>query len=106
MLFSGGFSDTRWAADEKRETCFVFIGRDLDKQKLTDGFKDCRCSEEVRFKVGEKILAKVGKGVDGYFPGVVVKIWDEGNPYRIQLLDEEKTNIWGPIDDNAYVKAA
>ena len=38
MLFSGGFVDTEWAEGEKRECRFVFIGRDLDKQKLIDGF--------------------------------------------------------------------
>ena len=69
-----------------------------------------RCSEELRFKVGDTVLAKVGgkKGsnADGYHPGVVLKLWDQGNAYRIQLSDEKKTNVWGPIDEDKYVMAA
>merc|ERR1712031_118302 len=54
MLFSGGFSDAEWAPGEKRECRFVFIGRDLDKAALMDGFMGCKCSEELRFTVGSK----------------------------------------------------
>jgi hypothetical protein len=32
--------------------------------------------------------------------GVVIKQWDEQNPYRIELLDEAKTNVWGLVDEN------
>lgn len=55
MLFSGGFVDAEWGPGEKRENRFVFIGRDLDKQALIDGFMDCQCSEELRFKVGDAV---------------------------------------------------
>ena len=51
MLFSGGFSDVTWAPGEKRECRFVFIGKDLDKQRLNDGFMACKCSETPRFQV-------------------------------------------------------
>jgi hypothetical protein len=36
--------------------------------------------------------------------GVVIKQWDEQNPYRIELLDEAKTNVWGLVDEDKYVK--
>jgi len=109
MLFSGGFSDTEWGPDEKRECRFVFIGRDLDKKLLIDGFMKCKCSENLRFAVGTKVLAKVGKhplsDELGYCPGVVVKQWDEGNAYRIELEDKERTEVWGPVDEDPFVKA-
>lgn len=38
MLFSGGFVDEEWAPGQPRESCFVFIGRDLDKEALIKGF--------------------------------------------------------------------
>ena len=41
MLFSGSFG-TAWATDEKRENRFVFIGKNLDKQMLFDGFHQCK----------------------------------------------------------------
>jgi len=106
MLFSGGFTGSKWAPGETRECRFVFIGKHLDKDALLAGFDKCRCDLETRFKPGDKVLAKVGKGADGFFPGVILKVWDEGNPYRIELQDDEKTNVWGPVDEAIYVKAA
>ena len=110
MLFSGGFVPAVWAAGETRECRFVFIGRDLDKKALLDGFMECKCSDQLRFKVGDKILAKVGKqlanSADGYCSGTVLKTWDQGNCYRIQLDDANKTNVFGPIDEDKFVKAA
>ena len=47
----------------------------------------------LRFKVGDKVQAQVG----GFVDGVIIKLWDFGNPYRIELEDDEKTNLWGPI---------
>ena len=46
-------------------------------------------------------MAPDGKG---WTPGVVIQQWDEGNPYRIELEDGEKTNVWGPIDDESVVR--
>ncbi len=60
MLFSGAFVKERWAEGEKRECRFVFIGKNLDKEALLEGFLNCRCSEELRFKVGEQVMARVG----------------------------------------------
>ena len=40
---------------------------------------------------------------DGYCPGIVIKTWDQGNCYRIELQDGAKTNVWGPIDEDAFV---
>lgn len=106
MLFSGCFSDAEWAPDEKRECRFVFIGKNLDKKGLIDGFMDCKCSSETRFKVGDTVLAYAGKGPDGFWPGTVIKLWDQGNPYRIELDDEKKTKVYGVIDEDPFVKAA
>ena len=50
---------------------------------------------------------KVGKskgGADGYHPGTVLRTWDEGNAYRIELEDGKRTNVWGPLDDDTIVK--
>ena len=63
----------------------------------------CKAEEQLRFMVGDKIKAKVRAG---WRTGKVIKIWDEGNPYRIELQNEDKTNIWGPHDDDKCIKAA
>jgi len=100
MVFTGGFSDTiEWKDDEKRTCGFCFIGRKLDRKELTDGFMKCKI-KALRFKVGDLIQANVGKWTNGK----ILKIWDEGNPYRIELEDVEHTNVWGPVDVDSFVR--
>jgi G3E family GTPase len=107
MLFSGGFVDAKWGADEERECRFVFIGKNLDKDALINGFMDCKCSSKLRFKVGDAVLAQVGAADnDGYCRGTVRKTWDSGNPYQIELEDGKKTKVWGPVDEDEFVKAS
>jgi len=101
MLFSGDFSDElEWAEGEKRECRFVFIGKNLDKEDLIAKFQKCKAEENLRFKIGDKVFAQVGK----WTPGTIIKHWDNGNPYRIELEDGKKTNVWGPIDQDFCVK--
>jgi len=100
MLFAGNFSRRKWLKDEPRECRFVFIGRNLDKQKLLDGVMACKVGD-LRFKVGDMVEANVGS----WEKGKILKLWDDGNPYRIELQDEEKSNVWGPVDDDNFVRA-
>jgi len=99
MLFSGCFSDIEWKNGETRDCRFVFIGRHLTSEALIKGFESCKAEETLRFKVGDKVQAQVGKWTNG----VIIKQWDEGNPYRIRLSDGR--NVWGPIDDDKFVRA-
>lgn len=101
MLFSGGFSDIEWADDEERGCRFVFIGRNLAKQELVDGILACKVTGDLRFNIGDLVEANVGK----WTPGKILKQWDEGNPYRIELEDGEGTNVWGPMDTDDFVRA-
>ena len=109
MLFSGGFVDELWAPGSTRESCFVSIGRDLDKMALIDRVVSCRCSEVLRFSVGEKVLANVRSHPkarpDGYKCGRIIKQWDEGNATRIELQDDDKTNVRVAVDEDEFVKA-
>jgi len=40
MLFDGK-PDRAWKPDEKRRSQLIFIGRNLDREELNAGFKDC-----------------------------------------------------------------
>jgi G3E family GTPase len=40
MQFEGK-PDRLWKDDEERRSAIVFIGRNLDRQALTDGFRSC-----------------------------------------------------------------
>ncbi|KAK3275942.1 hypothetical protein CYMTET_15960 [Cymbomonas tetramitiformis] len=102
MLFSGGFVDAEWAEGEKRECCFVFIGKNLDKTVLLEGFMDCKCSEELRFKIGDSVVVRTG--MHTYAAAHIIKLWDDANAYRVQLQDEEKTQMFVPIDEEDFVK--
>ena len=42
MVFSGGFVDIDWKPGEARDCRFVFIGRNLDKEALIEGFEECK----------------------------------------------------------------
>lgn len=101
MLFGGDFSEEigLWKEGEPRECRFVFIGRDLDHQALQDGLMAC-VAEDLRFKEGDTVYANVGD----FTKGRILKCWDQGNPYRVELQNEERTNVWVPIDDDRYVR--
>ena len=101
MMFSGHISDQKWEAPEnERENIFVFIGKHLDHDWLRDCFKACIVTNELRFKVGDKVKANIGK----FTNGKVVALWDEGNAYRIELEDGERTNVHAPLDVDTYVR--
>ena len=101
MLFGGDFSREigLWKDNEARECRFVFIGRDLDHEALKQGLMDCR-AEELRFNVGDTVYANIGRFTEGR----ILKTWDEGNPYRVEIQNDEKTNVWVPIDNDDYVR--
>lgn len=58
---------------------------------------------ELRFKVGDEVEVCVGE--DAWMPGKIVRLWDEGNPYRIELADKYKSNGHAPVDDDEFVRA-
>lgn len=101
MMFSGGFSDVEWKANETRESRFVFIGKHLNHDMYRNGFLACQESRPLRFNVGDFVMANIGT----FKKAKVLKQWDEGNAYRLEV-QEDKSNVWAPIDIDEYVKAA
>ena len=101
MLFGGEFSEEigLWKKGEDRECRFVFIGRNLDPEALQQGLMACQ-AEKLRFKRGDTVYANIGE----FTKGKILKCWDEGNPYRVEIQNEEKTNVWVPIDNDNYVR--
>ena len=101
MLFSGDYSKEigLWKDGETRECRFVFIGRDLDHKALQDGLMEC-LAEELRFKVGDTVYANVGEFIEGK----ILKCWEQGNPYRVEIQNERKSNVWVPIDSDQFVR--
>ena len=102
MLFGGKFSDDigLWKEGEKRECRFVFIGRDLDHEALESGLMEC-LAEDLRFNVGDTVYANVGQ----FTEGKILKCWDQGNPYRVEIQNEEKSNVWVPEDSDEFVRS-
>jgi len=100
MIHTGRFQGL-WGS-EKRETRFVFIGKNLDKQGLIDGFLKCKIDAELRFPIGTKVLCC---SEDGWEPGTIVKQWDGGMPYVIKLKDLSKGLMWCQFDIDEFCKA-
>lgn len=98
MMFSGKFEGT-WGKDEKRQSTFVFIGKNLDIKLLKDGFKACLVMSTLRFAIGTKVEANCGEWRDGE----VIAHWDEGNSYRVKL--DDGTEVWAPVDIDGYIRA-
>ena len=103
MLFGGDFNQEigLWKDGEKRECRFVFIGRNLDHAALEAGLMECK-AEDLRFEVGDMVYANIGE----FTKGKILKCWDQGNPYRVEIQDEDRTNVWVPIDSDDYVLPA
>lgn len=98
MLFSGGFQEEfKWKEGETRSCRFVFIGKNLDKADLEENFMACKVTEP-RFNVGDVVEANIGT----WSGGKIVKLWDEGNPYRIQL--ENGDQVWAPDDTDNFIR--
>ena len=56
-------------------------------------------AERLRFKVGDTVLANIGD----FSEVKIIKCWDQGNPYRVEIQNEERTNVWVPMDNDSYV---
>ena len=103
MLFGGDFSEDigLWKNGETRECRFVFIGKNLDHKALQEGLMECM-AEDLRFNVGDTVYANIGE----FTEGKILKCWDDGNPYRVEIQNEEKSNVWVPIDDDQFVRSS
>ncbi|GMI23300.1 hypothetical protein TeGR_g6365 [Tetraparma gracilis] len=64
----------------------------LDKKTITDGFLTCEAL------VGDP------RTRHGWVEAKVLKHWDEGNPYRLQIQNEEKEEVWAPVDSDDYIR--
>lgn len=98
MMFDGEFQG-EWKFNEERESRFVFIGKNLDRELLKKGFEACRINQELRFSIGDVVEANVGE----WEKGEIVKTLDNGNAYRIKL-NKGGEEVLGPVDIDAYVR--
>lgn len=99
MLFSGSLEGS-WSKGEKKESRFVFIGKNLNKEFLRCGFEACVVNKNLRFAVGQEVEANCG----AWKKGRIVAQWDEGNAYRISIDGRRKKEVWAPIDVNEDVR--
>jgi len=96
MLYGGDFA-APWG-DQPRKSVFCFIGKNIDQMKIKEGFEAC-IAPELRWKVGHQVKARVHSGFE---PGQIIKLWDEGNAYRIRL--KTGVEVWAPDDHDRFVR--
>lgn len=99
-MFSGT-CESEWKTGEKKESSFVFIGKNLQPDLLKAGFEACLETKELRFPVGTKVEANMN---EVYEKGTIIKHWEDGNAYLIELHGGE--NVVAPVDIDEYVRAA
>jgi hypothetical protein len=60
---------------------------------------------ELRFKVGDKVKAHYGAEGNYVVNENIIKQWEEGEAYCIELEDDKQSNVWAQSDTNDYVIA-
>jgi len=99
----------RWSPSEQRECRFGFTGKNIKQkhgEQLRAELLQCAAEENLRFKVGDVVEAKSSAG---WVPALVLKVWDVGNPYRLEVQGDARTNttwqMWAPQDDSRFIRA-
>eukprot|EP00903_Cladosiphon_okamuranus_P021309 g19580.t1 len=94
-----------WASDAERECRFVFIGKHMKEhgERLKKEFLECAAEEKLRFAVGDFVEARCSSG---WKLAKVVKTWDAGHCYRLELQNRAKTHVCGPVDSEELVRPA
>ena len=105
MMLNATFSED-WPADKPRENRACFIGRNLDRDWLQQQFRDAMYDgRPLRFKVGDAVRANIGVPPDGFAAGKILRLWDEGNVYRVKI-DSDGMEVHAPIDDDMFIRGA
>ncbi|KAM3574804.1 hypothetical protein VYU27_003229 [Nannochloropsis oceanica] len=102
MLFGASMDDQEWKCVQDRTNRFVFIGRNLNRTELTEGFAACLVTKPLRFEVGTRVRCHVDE--NQWELGEVIKQWNDGNPYRVRL--HNGIEIWAPIDNDGAIRLA
>ena len=96
MIFKMEESAEDWGVGV-RENRICFIGRNLNKEFITDAIAKCIYKGDLplRFKLGEKVECQTD---DGWCKGTVIRLWDEWNPYRVTL--DDGVDVHAPLDED------
>lgn len=92
--------------EEERECKFCFIGKNLNRQALTENFMKCIVTRELRFPIGSMVFAYTDRG---WRPGQILACWEQGNAYRIAAQlnpnSAELIEMYAPIDEDRFVRS-
>ena len=75
----------------------AYLGRNLPVERLEKEFKECE-AKELRFAIGTRVLANVGT----WKAGTVIRHWDDGNAYRVDV--DGVGNVWARFDDDDLIR--
>jgi len=119
MQFKGEFGEP-WGKTELRSSRLIFIGRNLNREMLTEGFEACRNthkyiaegdipSTKLRFAVGEAVRCRTAP--DTYTDGVIAVVFHREPqfppglvvPYQVRLASGGA--VYVPDDTDDFVRA-
>eukprot|EP00291_Cryptomonas_curvata_P029809 CAMPEP_0172206754 /NCGR_PEP_ID=MMETSP1050-20130122/33408_1 /TAXON_ID=233186 /ORGANISM="Cryptomonas curvata, Strain CCAP979/52" /LENGTH=111 /DNA_ID=CAMNT_0012885901 /DNA_START=24 /DNA_END=356 /DNA_ORIENTATION=+ len=92
-----------WKEGETRENRFCFIGKNLNRTQLEAALMKCVVPDDtvLRFKVGDTVMCRME---EGWRKGKVLRLWSEGNPYRV--LMNKGWECSAPEDSDTFIRAA
>lgn len=119
MIFNGVFMEP-WVPGEVRQSKLVFIGKNLDRDKLTKEFSACLATPEalalklkmLRFAVGDKVKCNTGEERDYWSRGEIVALMYNDEfmppgmvaPYQVKL--DDGSLIYAPFDTDEVIRKA
>ena len=107
LVFQGVHSDFQFEYIEEwkegsQRICEVIMFTGMDcPEELRDIFKKNGVVRKLRFNIGQAVICKVE---DGFVPATVVRTWEEGFPYIVQLSTGEEVRV--NLDSHENIKSA
>ena len=118
LVAQGEFAEP-WKPDEPRYNRLVFIGKNLDRERIVSGFNACRdlhgyiaeaeiASTQLRFAVGEAVIVKTAP--TEFSAGVVSAVFHKEPqfppahvvPYQVRLASGSA--VYVPADTDDFVR--
>ena len=106
-----------WKSEEERINKLCFIGKNLNKDKITQELEDCIFNgqkpdpgpvptNQLRLKVGDRVECNT----NNWEKGIIVKLWyredywETGKYVPYQVILDNGNLIWVPSDSDKFIK--
>jgi G3E family GTPase len=101
-FWSGGFSSSRWNHQQRvnQFLAVVIPSASTDRRRELQQTLNACLATKLRFAVGEVVQVMIAKK---WQVGRIAGLWDEGNPYCVQLKSDGR-DVLVPNDEDCFVR--